>query len=501
MCLSMVRVKGFKLEGVMPAVVTPFDKHEEFNEGAFRSLIDWLIERGITGIVPCGTTGEFSLMTQPERAKIIEACVDQVNGRIPVIAGTGDTATKLVIDATKHALDVGADAAIIVNPYYMKPKGGKGIFDHYHAISQAVDIPIVIYNIPVATHQYIPWQVVEDLAELPNVVGMKDSSGDLKYLSTVLEKVSNKIDVVCGWDEVVLPALAAGCNGMILASANVIAPYWLDIYNKMNEGKLEEAREIQRKIQKFTRHIVASGALGPKICLNYMGFKVGKTRRPIIIGDTVSYELREEFRIEMEKLGLLEKKPITIKVKPDEPLVERFYAVDVTPKVIEQFSLRTGEALVDPASNEVAHIDLLIGRIDGPVGYAYANALANPSKEREALQVILEPNMAVKPPTILVPTVPVKGMRDASMVYGPAQEGIAKAVTQSVADGILPKTDELVMIANVFVHPSASRRRRVYINNLKAMRHAIRKAMEGRPTPKETLEHKDNARHPFRESQ
>lgn len=497
----MVRVKGFKLEGVMPAVVTPFDKHEEFNEGAFRSLIDWLIERGITGIVPCGTTGEFSLMTQPERAKIIEACVDQVNGRIPVIAGTGDTATKLVIDATKHALDVGADAAIIVNPYYMKPKGGKGIFDHYHAISQAVDIPIVIYNIPVATHQYIPWQVVEDLAELPNVVGMKDSSGDLKYLSTVLEKVSNKIDVVCGWDEVVLPALAAGCNGMILASANVIAPYWLDIYNKMNEGKLEEAREIQRKIQKFTRHIVASGALGPKICLNYMGFKVGKTRRPIIIGDTVSYELREEFRIEMEKLGLLEKKPITIKVKPDEPLVERFYAVDVTPKVIEQFSLRTGEALVDPASNEVAHIDLLIGRIDGPVGYAYANALANPSKEREALQVILEPNMAVKPPTILVPTVPVKGMRDASMVYGPAQEGIAKAVTQSVADGILPKTDELVMIANVFVHPSASRRRRVYINNLKAMRHAIRKAMEGRPTPKETLEHKDNARHPFRESQ
>ena len=497
----MVRIKGFKLEGVMPAVVTPFDKHEEFNEGAFRSLIDWLIEKGITGIVPCGTTGEFSLMSQPERAKIIEACVDQVNGRIPVIAGTGDTATKLVINATKHALDVGANAAIIVNPYYMKPKGGKGIFDHYHAITQAVDIPIVIYNIPVATHQYIPWQVVEDLAELPNVVGMKDSSGDLKYLITVLEKVSTKIDVVCGWDEVVLPALAAGCNGMILASANVITPYWLDIYNKMKEGKLEEAREIQRKIQKFTRHIVASGALGPKICLNYMGFNVGKTRRPIIVGDTVSYELREEFRVEMEKLGLLEKKPITIKVKPDKPLVERFYAVDVTPEVIEQFSLRTGEALVDPASNEVAHIDLLIGSIDGPVGYAYANALANPSKEREALQVILEPNMAVKPPTILVPTVPVKGMRDASMVYGPAQEAIAKAVTQSVADGILPETDELALIANVFVHPSASRRRRVYINNLKAMRHAIRKAMEGRPTPKETLEQKDNARHPFRESQ
>ncbi|MFH0851116.1 MAG: dihydrodipicolinate synthase family protein, partial [Candidatus Bathyarchaeota archaeon] len=154
-------MSGFKLEGVLPAVVTPFDKNEEFNEPVFRDLVDWLIEQGITGIVPCGTTGEFSLMTQAERARVIEVCVDQVNGRVPVIAGTGDTATKLVIDATRHALDVGADAAIVVNPYYMKPKGGKGIYDHYVSVAGAVDIPLVLYNIPVATNQYIPWQVVE----------------------------------------------------------------------------------------------------------------------------------------------------------------------------------------------------------------------------------------------------------------------------------------------------------------------------------------------------
>jgi 5,6,7,8-tetrahydromethanopterin hydro-lyase len=423
-----------------------------------------------------------------------------VNGRVPVIAGTGDTSTKLVIDATKHALDVGADAAIIVNPYYMKPKGGKGIFDHYSAISEAVDIPMVIYNIPVATNQYIPWQVVEDLADLDNVVGMKDSSGDMKYLMTILEKVSDKIDVVCGWDEIVLPALAAGANGMILASANVITPLWLDIYDKVKEGRLDEAREAMKRIQKFTRHMVATGAQGPKLCLNYMGVKVGSTRRPIIIGDTVSYELREELRIELEKLGLLERKPITVKVKSDKPLDGRFYAVDVTPSLIEKFDLRTGEALVDPDSNEVAHIDLLIGSVEGPVGQAYANALATPSKEREALQVILEPNMAVKPPTIIVPTVPVGGMRDASMVYGPGQAGVAKAVAQSVEDGILPATDDLVIIANVFVHPSASRRNRVFINNYKAMRHAIRKAMEGRPTAEESAGNAKNARHPFRES-
>jgi len=491
---------GFKLEGVLPAVVTPFDKDEEFNEPVFRELVDWLIGQGITGIVPCGTTGEFSLMTQAERARVIEVCVDQVNGRVPVIAGTGDTATKLVIDATKHALDVGADAAIIVNPYYMKPKGGKGIFDHYVSIAGAVDIPLVLYNIPVATNQYIPWQVVEDLVdECSTIRAMKDSSGDLKYLMSVLEKVGDKIDVVVGWDEVVLAALAVGCKGMILASANVVTPYWLDLYKKFKAGKLDEARKVQYRLQKFTRHMVATGAQGPKVCLNFMGHNVGPTRRPIVLGDTVSWELREELRVELEKLNLIPKRPVEFKL-PSGPVTGRFYGVDVTPEVIDQFKLRTGEALVDPDTNEVAHIDLLIGEVDGPVGKAYADALARPSKEREALQVILEPNMAVKPPTIIVPTVPVRGMRDASFVYGPAQEAVAKAVAQSVEDGILPATDELVMIAHVFVHPSASSRRRVYINNLKAMRHAIRKAMEGRPTPEESVKNARSSRHPLRES-
>jgi 4-hydroxy-tetrahydrodipicolinate synthase len=117
----------FKPEGIFPALVTPFtDDTRAVDEERLRALVDYCLEQGVHGVVPCGTTGEFSLMKQEERKRVIEVCVDQVNGRIPVIAGTGDTATKLVIEATKHALDVGADAAIIVNPYYMKPKGGKG---------------------------------------------------------------------------------------------------------------------------------------------------------------------------------------------------------------------------------------------------------------------------------------------------------------------------------------------------------------------------------------
>ncbi len=296
----------FRLEGVSPAIITPFDKHEEFDEPKFRQLVDWLIDQGINGIVPCGTTGEFSLMTQAERAKVIEVCVDQANGRIPVIAGTGDTATKLVIDATKHALDVGADAAIVVNTYYMKPKGGVGIKAHYDAVASAVDIPLVLYNIPVATNQYIPWETVDQLvAEHSSIKAMKDSSGDLKYLMKVLALVGDKIDVVVGWDEVVLAALAAGCKGMILASANVVAPIWLDLYKKYQAGKLDEARKVQRKLQTFTRYIVATGALGPKVCLSHMGLDVGTTRKPIVMGDVVTEELSADFKAELQKLGMI----------------------------------------------------------------------------------------------------------------------------------------------------------------------------------------------------
>ena len=134
---------------------------------------------------------------------------------------------------------------------------------------------------------------------------MKDSSGDLKYLMTVLERVGDKIDIVVGWDEVVLAALAAGCKGMILASANVVAPIWIDLYNKFKAGKLDEARKIQRKLQVFTRYTVATGALGPKVCLNHMGLDVGTTRKPIIMGDVVTDELSQCFKTELKKLGLV----------------------------------------------------------------------------------------------------------------------------------------------------------------------------------------------------
>ncbi|MHA2037738.1 MAG: 4-hydroxy-tetrahydrodipicolinate synthase [Promethearchaeota archaeon] len=488
----------FRPEGVMPALVTPFNKDDEsINEENLRNLVNHLIEQGVTGLVPVGTTGEFVNMTFEERCKVIEIVVDETNGRVPVIAGTGESGTKLVIDATRAATDIGADAVLIVTPYYLKPKA-KGIYDHYYTITEKTDIPIVLYNIPACTGVELPWTVVEDLVDIDNIIAIKDSSGDYKYFSALLEKVSDKISVLIGWDENVLGALAGGAAGCILGSANVFPKIWLEIYDHVKHNRLEKAQILQKKVQKIARLLINSGALGVKSCLNMMNIPVGTTRQPLILGDSLSYEIKDELRIELEKLGLIKKKEIQFEIG-EKPLTSRFYAVGVTPQKITDFRLKVGESLVGNRP-ELAHIDLLIGDKDGPVGNAYAQALSNPKEGREGLQVILEPNMQVKPGTIMIPTVSPTSLRHASLTYGPAQAAIAKAVMQCVEDGILPKelADHIVLIVNVFVHPSASARKRVFINNYKATRNAIRKAMEGLPTVDDGIENAENARHPFR---
>jgi 4-hydroxy-tetrahydrodipicolinate synthase len=487
----------FRLSGVSVAMVTPFNEDESINEEQLKNLVNFLIEKGVNGLVPVGTTGEFVNMTFEERLRVIEIVVDEAKGRVPIIAGTGESGTKMVIDATNAATDLGADAALIVTPYYLKPKA-KGLYDHFYHICESTDIPIIIYNIPVCTGIELPWTVVEDLADIENIVGIKDSSGDYKYFSALLEKVSDKISVLIGWDENVLGALAGGAAGCILGSGNVIPQYWLEIYDHVKNNRLKEAQETQKRVQKIARMLIQSGALGAKECLNMMGVPVGITRRPIILGDTLSYELRDEFRVELEKLGLIKKKEIKFEIGEKE-LTSRFYAVGITPEKISDFSLKVGESLVGERV-ELAHIDLLIGDKKGPVGEAYAKALTHPSKGREGLQVILEPNMQVKPPTIMIPTVKVSSLRHASLTYGPAQAAIAKAVVQCVDDGILPKemAEDIVLIVNVFVHPSASARKRVFINNYKATRNAIRKAMEGLPTLEDNVRNAESARHPLR---
>ena len=488
----------FKPKGILPALVTPFtDNGKDLSEDRLRNLVNRCIELGVSGVVPCGTTGEFVNLTVDEKKRLIDIVVDEVNGRVAVVAGTGASGTVQALEMTKYAKDAGADAALVVTPFYLKP-ADRGIYEHFYTIATEVDLPVILYNIPQCTGVWLTWQMVEDLAEIPNIVGLKDSSGELKYILAVLEKVRDKINVMCGYDEVVLPALAAGASGAILASANVIPDFWVDIYDSVQKGSLEKARELQFKIQKIARIIAKSGPVGTKEALNMIGIKVGPVRRPLSVGGELTYEEREELRLDLEKTGKIAPKLIKFEIEK-KVLEERFAAIGVTPKVIRDFHLRIGEALAGKEP-EVAHIDLLIGRKDGPVGEAYAKAKAAPTAGHESLVAILEPNLIVKPITLIVPTVTIKSMRQASMIYGPAQAGVAKAVADSVADGIIPKAaaDDLIIIANVFVHPSAVNRHRVYVNNYKAMRHAVRRTMEGRPTVEEVIENKERSKHPFK---
>jgi 4-hydroxy-tetrahydrodipicolinate synthase len=488
----------YKPEGILPALVTPFtDDGKSIDEERLRALVSRCLELGVHGVVPCGTTGEFVNLTTDEKKQVIKIVVDEVNGKVPVVAGTGASGTNEALEMTRFAKDVGASAALIVTPYYLKP-ADRGIYEHYDTIASQVDLPIILYNIPQCTGLPLPWQMVEDLAQIPNVVGVKDSSGQLSFILAVLEKVRDKINVLCGHDEVVVAALAAGCSGAILASANVIPDIWIQVYDHIKKGELQKARELQYKVQKIARIIAGSGAVGTKAALNMMKIKVGPVRMPLSIGGELTYESKEELRLDLEKIGKIEAKPITFEIE-EKQIEERFKAIDITPEIIKDFRLKVGEALAGQGA-EVAHIDLMIGKKDGPLGEAFAKAKATPTAGHEALLALLEPNLAVKPVTLIVPTVTITSMRQASMVYGPAQTAVAKAVVDSVADGTIPKeaADDLIIIANVFVHPTAVDRQRVYINNYKAMRHAIRKTIEGRPSIDELIENKDRSKHPFK---
>ena len=490
----------FKPEGIMPALVTPFTYDQKgIDEEKLRLIVNRCIEQGVHGVVPCGTTGEFTSLTTEERKRVIKIVVDEANGKVPVIAGTGASSTQQALELTKFAKDAGVQAALVVTPYYLKVSD-RGIFDHFSTIASTIDLPIILYNIPQCTGVPLPWQVVEDLAQFPNVVGLKDSSGQLNLTMTVLEKTRGKISVLCGNDELVLPALAAGCSGAILASANIIPDIWIQIYNHVKSGNLQAARELQFKVQKIARIITASGAVGTKEALNMMKVSAGAARKPLGVGGELTFENREELRLELERIGKIAPKHLTVQYV-EKPIEERFETIEFQPETIIAFNLKVSEAQAGEGT-ETAHIDLVMGSKTGPVGEAFVKAKATPTPGHEPLIAILEPNQSVKPVTLIVPTVTLKNMRQASIVFGAAQSAVAKAVVDSVADGTIPldTIEDLMIIVNVFVHPATLDRERVYLNNYKAMRHAIRKALEGRPDMNELIENKELSRHPLKYS-
>lgn len=457
-------------------MVTPFDKEGKINEEALRKLVRYLMPN-VDGFVPVGTTGEFVYMTHEERRRVLEIVVDEVKGQKPVIAGTGAASTREAILLAREAQKAGANACLVVTPYFIRPSE-KGIFKHFYEIARAVDIPIVLYNIPQTTDTYLPRRVIEDLADIPNIVGLKDSSGNLAYMMEILEYCGDRLQVLVGHDEIVVGALAAGASGMILASANVYPEIWREIYKAVQEGDLNKARELQFQVQKLSRIFTRyGGAVAVKAALNMMGFDVGNPRQPLKgVGGALVHEDRAEIRLELEKLGKIMPEEVFSHSSPS-PLKERFREIGISPEDIEREGLRLG---VGEAGEKLdkARVELIAGNHNGVLGEAYAYQLTYPLPYREALTAILEPNLTVRPPTLIVPTVELRNLRQANMVYGPTQAAIARAVADSLSEGIIPQEamDNELIIALVTINPQALDRHKLYHSVYKAAKEAIKMA-------------------------
>jgi len=228
--------------GSIVAIVTPF-RNGKVDERAFGDLIEWQIANGTNGIVPCGTTGESATLTNDEHHRVIRLTVEVVKGRVPVIAGTGSNSTDEAISLTRHAKEAGADGALLITPYYNKPTQ-EGLYRHYKAVAEAVDIPLVLYNIPGRTGVNMLPATVARLAVMKSIVGVKEGSGSVQQASDIAQACGDRLTVLAGDDALTLPMMAVGAKGVITVTANIMPKEMSQLVASFQAGRIDEARRI-----------------------------------------------------------------------------------------------------------------------------------------------------------------------------------------------------------------------------------------------------------------
>jgi len=235
--------------GAIVAIVTPF-KNGEVDEERLRELIEFQIENGTDGIVPCGTTGESTTLSHEEHDRVIEITIDAVKKRVPVIAGTGSNSTTEAIRLTRHAHEAGADGVLMVSPYYNKPSQ-EGLYQHFKAVADAVPVPIILYNVPGRTSSNVLPETVARLSKISNIVGIKEATGDLRQISSVAALSEKDFYILSGDDFTVLPIMAIGGKGVISVVANVIPADMAAMVDAYNAGNTDEARRLHFKMWPF----------------------------------------------------------------------------------------------------------------------------------------------------------------------------------------------------------------------------------------------------------
>ena len=270
-------------EGVLPAIITPFKRNSAMGldiQGLERN-IEFLMSCGIHGIVPCGSTGESATLTFEEHEKVVQITVDKVKGRIPVIAGTGSNNTAEAVRLTKAAKDIGADGVLVISPYYNKPNRS-GLIKHYTKLAD-LDIPVIMYNVPGRTGQNLEPDLVAELAQHPNIVAIKEASGNISQISRIIEDTQDdEFAVISGDDNITLPIMALGGAGVISVAANVDPSRMVAMYEAMKQGDYQKALVLHFALSPLFRSMfIDTNPIPVKKAVELLGMAGGPVRLPL----------------------------------------------------------------------------------------------------------------------------------------------------------------------------------------------------------------------------
>ncbi len=294
--------------GLMPAMVTPFDEKGELDLGAAEAVIEHFLEAGVDGISPLGSTGEAAHLTFDERQRFAAAVVEIVGGRVPLVVGVGASGTRETVELARHAEGAGADAALVVSPFYWKV-GEEALFEHFATVARSVQMPVMIYNLPMLTGIDLSPALVARLArEFPNVVGIKDTVTEYGHVVGVLREVRPArpdFSVLAGWEDLILPALLAGADGSICALANVAPKLFVDLVRSARDGDLARAAELHRRVLSLTA--LAAHSDTPLGAVKLAMKRLGVPLSPAVRGPALPAPPDAEEGIEavLEEAGLL----------------------------------------------------------------------------------------------------------------------------------------------------------------------------------------------------
>ena len=289
-----------KLNGAFTALITPF-RERKVDEEAYRELIEWQIQEGIDGLVPCGTTGESAVLSHEEHVAVVRMCIEQVKGRVPVIAGAGSNSTQETVDLARNIKQAGADAILVVTPYYNKPTQ-EGLYQHFKTLAAEVSIPTVAYNVPGRTGVNLaPATMARIYKDIPEVIGVKEATANLIQLSDILELCDSEFILLSGDDFTVLPTLSIGGKGVISVVSNIIPRDMQGLCAAVAAGNREKARELHYRMQPLCRACFLETNPAPvKAALGMIGKCDPMPRLPLV---PLLPENREKMKKTLQEYG------------------------------------------------------------------------------------------------------------------------------------------------------------------------------------------------------